>query len=502
MFYTNLKVISSYIILTLVIHVAISACWLKYCGLTYSTSAVIQFVLVQGISFYISLNIVDIIFALLLPFKALHKIGELENEPKVALLYTVCDDHIIEALASLTNQDYSNYQIFILDDSELFEKKKEIDELALQYGCTLIRRPSRQGYKAGNLNNWLKVYSTDFKYFIIADSDSVLPGTFINEALKFAESNANKEVAVFQSKVLFWNTHIYYSRIMNIAQPVSNFILERLSQRDLTYSNFGSNAIYRTKEINECGGFSENYVAEDFALQLSLAKSGYYCRVINVESYSAHPETLSKARRRIQRWASQTIQLLNFPSKGIPLQLILATIKSTFFYCVWPFYLLGLVSLLFSSIFIYQFYTISFKEGIIYGFYAFFHPIGILLIGLFLFQLFIRGFISFKLKIKISSYLMNCIYSMAEGFFLIIPITWCILKYPISRKVIFNPTNKMPIKKVANEGVIWGFLFCMIWLTVIISIFLAPNIFLLNSFWLVPAVLSPFLLWKLKTKRV
>ena len=134
MFYTNLKVISSYIILTLVIHVAISACWLKYCGLTYSTSAVIQFVLVQGISFYISLNIVDIIFALLLPFKALHKIGELENEPKVALLYTVCDDHIIEALASLTNQDYSNYQIFIFF--------KKIGIFTYHLGCSCKRGPT------------------------------------------------------------------------------------------------------------------------------------------------------------------------------------------------------------------------------------------------------------------------------------------------------------------------------------------------------------------------
>jgi len=490
-------VIFIYTTFVLLLHTIVSALWLKWTELNLSIFGVLFFIVIQGISLQLSFSICELLLSIFLPLKGLSYLNELNATPNIAILYTVCDDLDKDALSELSRQDYINYKIFVLDDSERYETKQKINELAEYYNFTIVRRKSRSGYKAGNLNNWLKLYSKNFDYFIVADSDSKFFSSFIRDMLKYGEHPSNYNVIVFQSKLLYWNTNMYYPKVMSTIQPISNFCIEKLSQNDLIYSLYGRNSMYRTAKIFEVGGFPEDYIAEDFALQLRLREKGYLCRIVNIVSYEAYPAILKYNRKRMQRWACQTIQLLKYQSKRIPLPLIIASIRNAHYYLVWPFYLLGLCLFFASSLLYGEFNLGKMFNNFVIGINFLFHPVAIFLIGIFLFQIIIRAYLALKLKIPLMSYLKHCLYSMAEGFYLIVPVSFSIIHYLIFTKLEFNPTQSIVLsKKDRAYNSLWLIIFYILWFFTILTVIIMPINFILNSFWLIPALLSPILLWR------
>ena len=101
-----------------------------------------------------------------------------EKPPRFLLLYCTCNDFNADALSACRKQRYSNFKTVILDDSSDEEYKKRIDEYAARGGVEVVRRAERKGYKAGNLNNYLKG-RTDYDYFVVLDSDEIIPPDYI-----------------------------------------------------------------------------------------------------------------------------------------------------------------------------------------------------------------------------------------------------------------------------------------------------------------------------------
>lgn len=107
-----------------------------------------------------------------------------EHNPKFVLLYCTCNDFNPEALKFCMSQDYDNFKAVILDDSSKEEYKAQIDEFAKQNNVEVVRRENRTGFKAGNLNNYLNNHK-DYDYFVILDSDEIIPHDFITKSLKY-----------------------------------------------------------------------------------------------------------------------------------------------------------------------------------------------------------------------------------------------------------------------------------------------------------------------------
>ncbi len=107
------------------------------------------------------------------------------DEPSVALVYVTCNDFSGSSLAASLDQDYGNYQAVILDDSSKPEYLAQVDAFAEEHGIVVVRRPDRRGFKAGNLNNYLRGAGRKFAYFVIIDSDEVLPRNFVTRALDY-----------------------------------------------------------------------------------------------------------------------------------------------------------------------------------------------------------------------------------------------------------------------------------------------------------------------------
>jgi len=100
--------------------------------------------------------------------------------PPVALLYVTMNDFQERAALSCVRQSYDPCHVFILDDSVDASSRASVDAFAKSHpgAVTVVRRPGRQGYKAGSINAALRDHVHGFKYFIVADADSVLPEDF------------------------------------------------------------------------------------------------------------------------------------------------------------------------------------------------------------------------------------------------------------------------------------------------------------------------------------
>ncbi|MCB0566389.1 MAG: glycosyltransferase, partial [Phaeodactylibacter sp.] len=89
--------------------------------------------------------------------------SELLDHPAVAILYTTCNDFVEESVLSCVRQDYPNYTVYMLDDSSSPEHQGKVDAFAARYPelVTVVRRPNREGFKAGNMNYGLSHFATE-----------------------------------------------------------------------------------------------------------------------------------------------------------------------------------------------------------------------------------------------------------------------------------------------------------------------------------------------------
>lgn len=102
---------------------------------------------------------------------------------RVALLYCTANDLNLAALRASRAQDYPVTTV-ILDDSGSDDIRNSIDEFTRESGARVVRRAHRTGFKAGNLNHGIRALLSEFDYFVILDSDGVIPADFVTRALR------------------------------------------------------------------------------------------------------------------------------------------------------------------------------------------------------------------------------------------------------------------------------------------------------------------------------
>lgn len=262
------------------------------------------------------------------------RLSRLSSSPKVALLYATRHDARAECLKSLAAQHYNNADVFILDDSD------DDRQISVVEGCGLIlkRRGTRKGYKAGNLNNWLKRYAKDYPYFVVADADSKFSSDFVVEMLKYAEHPENKDVAIFQSKILPWNKDQRFARTIGLGATMRMRVTERIGNSLNTLLSYGHNNLHRTEAILSAGGFDESLSPEDTAISLKLSEFGRSCQMVDVVSYDAEPADLATYLRRASRWCQQTIEISCRPWRRAQTGLKLAVCRNLAAYCLYLVY--------------------------------------------------------------------------------------------------------------------------------------------------------------------
>jgi glycosyltransferase involved in cell wall biosynthesis len=257
----------------------------------------------------VAYDLTEMLFAAVCQPESLPVQIPLREHASVALVMTVCDDALALALDQLDQQTYPNCDVYVLDDSTDASSRAIVDQS--QY--TVLRRHTREGFKAGNLNNWLRRFGKKYKYLVVLDSDSLLDDDFVTRMVEYAEHPDNKDVAIFQSKILPWNIQRTFPRILGAIAPARMGVLKRTADRLGTVFSLGHNYLVRLDDVLDVGGFPENVTAEDTALTLRLSAIGQSTRLVDVTSFDAVPENMSLYARRTCRWAKQTVEMFRFP---------------------------------------------------------------------------------------------------------------------------------------------------------------------------------------------
>ena len=238
-----------------------------------------------------------------------------ENAPHVLLLYCTCNDFNAASLSVCRKQKYPNFKTVILDDSSDPEYIREIDRYVAQNkNIEVVRRSDRKGYKAGNINNYLKG-RTDYDYFVILDSDEIIPSDFIMKALKYFAYN--EKCGAVQAKHEATNGENLFQRLMGLCvgsngttvQVVKNF--------------YGANALIGhgmmiTRECYEKTGGFPLVVAEDISFAVDIKNAGLdIIYAPDILCYEEFPVNYVSLKKRQCKWTQGNLEYMREYNRDI-----------------------------------------------------------------------------------------------------------------------------------------------------------------------------------------
>ena len=238
-----------------------------------------------------------------------------QNAPRVLLLYCTCNDFNAKALTACRKQDYPNFKTVILDDSNKFEYIKEINKFYVQHqNVEIARRKNKAGYKAGNLNNYL-AGRTDYDYFVVLDSDEVIPPDYIRQVLKYFAYNKN--CGAVQAKHKAQKGENVFQRLMGLCvgsngetvQVIKNF--------------YGANAIIGhgmtiSRECYEKTGGFPLVVAEDISFAVEIKNAGLdIIYAPDILCYEEFPVNYVSLKKRQCKWTQGNLEYMKKYNKDI-----------------------------------------------------------------------------------------------------------------------------------------------------------------------------------------
>jgi len=419
----------------------------------------------------------------------------LQTSPPVALLYCTCDDAVIECLDNLREQKYNNLSIFILDDSQTEQYRKIIDN----FNFTVIRRSNRDGYKAGNINNWIKLWGNQFDYFVIVDADSILPPDFIYKMLLYGEHPSNAKIALFESRIHAWAPKNLIQDALAIQSVIASEGSIRLSNRlDVTLSN-GHNNLCRTSSLRNIGGLDEQYIAEDHATTLSLIAHEYSCRIVNVESFEILPSNLDILRKRAGRWVRNDLQIIRHPWDNIPLTLQFRLVLRAIAHCLWLIIPVTMLVVLWAN----PSTVADVKTFIIYlSLYKGYQtpqmfPVLCLFAIYFTYLYLLPIFHLLSIKVGVPQSILSFLIILSIGFGNMFVAASSVIKSLSGTKFVFDVTPKAAQFEVVSllnfSRINW--LYLLFVLVVSVGALRNPAALVFNWPWIFPLIASPFILF-------
>ena len=229
--------------------------------------------------------------------------------PAVAVLYTTCNDFVAAGAISCARLRYPNYTVYVLDDSSDSDYRRRVDEFACRYDhVQVIRRPNREGFKAGNLNHALRHHVSE-PYFVIADSDEILPRDFLEKLVPRIMADPDCGFIQANHRCIRHGTKLQRDMCRGIDihwkwyQPLRNrfgFVMF-----------LGHGALLRTSCWDEVGGFPE-LVSEDLAYAITIRERGYYGTFAeDVTCLEEFPASVRAFRVRHAKWTRGTCEFLH-----------------------------------------------------------------------------------------------------------------------------------------------------------------------------------------------
>ncbi len=223
------------------------------------------------------------------------------------------EEYVVERLIkSVINIDYpkDKLEIQVLDDStdDTSKKAKALVEhyKKLGYDIHYIHRKNRKGFKAGALDNGLKIAKGE--YIAVFDADFIPPKDFLKKTIHYF---TNPQIALVQARWGYINRD--YSLLTNIQAILldGHFIIEHTvrNRSDMFFNFNGTGGIWRKKAIFDGGGWEHDTLTEDLDLSYRVQMKGWkFIYLQDLVVPSELPVDITAFKNQQHRWAKGAIQ--------------------------------------------------------------------------------------------------------------------------------------------------------------------------------------------------
>lgn len=219
---------------------------------------------------------------------------------------------LIDAVCAM---DYPRhkFRVQVLDDSK--DETTAICEERAAYwrdqgvDCHVIRRPTREGYKAGALAYGLSLTDTDC--VAIFDADFVPAKDFLRRAMP--HFNADERNALVQTRWAHLNLDYNWLTRAQAINIDGHFAIEQVarSRGSLPMSMNGTGGIWRVKAIQDAGGWSAATLTEDLDLSYRALLRGWkFVYLVDVPVPGELPPQVAAWKVQQARWATGSTQCL------------------------------------------------------------------------------------------------------------------------------------------------------------------------------------------------
>lgn len=231
---------------------------------------------------------------------------------KVLLVYCTCNDFDAVSLEKSIQQKYHNFDVVILDDSSDEKYRAAIDAFAQKHQIKVVRRENRVGFKAGNINNYLMSAevrnNSKYDYFVILDSDEILPANFITESLKYFY--AQKNIGIVQANHISTRNRNFFMKLFHIGVN-SHWPTYQTMKHFYGFSTMlGHGAMIKSDCYYQVGGFP-HLVAEDLCLSIEARRYGYYVAFApNIICEEEYPIDYIAFKKRHSKWTQGNLEFI------------------------------------------------------------------------------------------------------------------------------------------------------------------------------------------------
>ena len=240
---------------------------------------------------------------------------ELEEHPEVSIHLPIYNElYVVQRLIrAICNFDWpkNKLEILVLDDSTdqtsaIIEREAEAHQ-AQGFNVRVLRRESREGFKAGALQNAL--HQTTARYVAIFDADFIPTPDFLIQTIPLLEEDPG--LGLVQAR---WG-HVnrdYNLLTETIALGIDgHHIIEQTGRcaGDLLFNFNGSAGVLRTEAIHDAGGWTQETLSEDLDLSYRMQLKGWkahYLRDVRVPAEI--PPNITDFKNQQYRWAKGSIQ--------------------------------------------------------------------------------------------------------------------------------------------------------------------------------------------------
>ena len=237
-----------------------------------------------------------------------------EQLPRITVQLPIFNEQFVvdRLVESVCNLDYPRelLDIQVLDDST--DETRFVAETivqryqALGHPIVYLHRTDRTGFKAGALQEGLKVAKGEF--VAIFDADFVPPRDWL---LRVIHHFAEPQIGMVQTRWTHLNRDYSFLTQVEAILLDGHFVLEHgaRARSDLYFNFNGTAGMWRTRVIPEAGGWQHDTLTEDTDLSYRAQIRGWKFKYLqDVECPAEVPIEMTAFKTQQQRWAKGLIQ--------------------------------------------------------------------------------------------------------------------------------------------------------------------------------------------------